>query len=98
MYGDDQSNKKLHIKERIKNLRLKLNMSQDRFGKKIGLSGKTVSAYETGKCTPPLKVLEKVSRIYGASFVTMGKNNHIELKSKLESIKLAVMELEERLL
>jgi DNA-binding XRE family transcriptional regulator len=29
-------------------------MSQDRFGKKIGVSGKTISAYETGKITPTL--------------------------------------------
>ena len=42
---------------KIKQFRLSKNMSQERFGKKIGLSGKSISAYETGICKPSLKVI-----------------------------------------
>jgi transcriptional regulator with XRE-family HTH domain len=46
---------------KIKMLRERLNMSQHRFGSKLGISGKTVSAYECGKCIPPVRILSKIS-------------------------------------
>jgi len=46
---------------KIKRTRLDKNMSQHRFGEKIGVSGKTISSYETGRAAPPLKVLEKMA-------------------------------------
>lgn len=55
---------KLKIPEQIKSLRIKLNMSQSRFGLRIGVSGKSISAYETGRCQPTLKVLKKISSVY----------------------------------
>ena len=49
----------------IKRIRQDSGMSQNRFGEKIGISGKTISAYETGRITPPLKVLERITVTYG---------------------------------
>ena len=49
------NNKEIIIAQKIKNIRLLKNLSQDRFGKKIGKSGKTISAYESGRCVPTLR-------------------------------------------
>lgn len=49
----------------IKKLRTDLKLSQTRFGKKIGISGKTVSAYEQGRALPSFKVFEKIAKAYG---------------------------------
>lgn len=54
----------LKLPLQIKNLREKLNLSQNRFGRKIGLSGKTISSYETGRAVPPVKVLNAISKAY----------------------------------
>jgi len=50
--------------EEIKKLRGELNLSQKRFGEKVGISSKTISAYETGRIIPPLKVMEKIAKTY----------------------------------
>ncbi len=36
------------------------NMTQERLGKKVGLSQKAISKYITGKSLPPLDVLDKI--------------------------------------
>ena len=51
----------MEIGLQIKNLRNRLNISQERFGKRIGLTGKTISAYETGKITPPIEIITSLS-------------------------------------
>ena len=38
----------------IKHIRDKRNLSQDKLGRKIGVCGKTVSAYEAGRIQPTL--------------------------------------------
>lgn len=40
------------IAERIKELRLEKNLSQEMFGKKLSLSQDTISLWETGKSLP----------------------------------------------
>ncbi|MBP8961075.1 helix-turn-helix transcriptional regulator [Patescibacteria group bacterium] len=52
----------------IKKLREELDLSQQRFAEKVGLSGKTISAYETGKIIPPLRVMEKIANTYNFDF------------------------------
>ena len=52
----------------IKKLREELDLSQQRFAEKVGLSGKTISAYETGKIIPPLRVMEKIAKTYNFDF------------------------------
>jgi transcriptional regulator with XRE-family HTH domain len=56
----------------IKKLRKELNLSQRRFGEKVGISGKTVSAYETGRIVPPLRVMEKIASTYNVDFEETG--------------------------
>mgnify|MGYP003939497845 CR=1 FL=1 len=59
-----------HIGQKIKRIRDNHNLSQDRFGKKIGLSGKTISAYETGRTNPPIKILQKIVAVYKTQLLT----------------------------
>ncbi len=73
----------------IKFLREKCNLSQHRFGKKVGVSGKSISSYETGRCTPTIKVLEEISKVYNVNLIS-GMN------SKDENLFKRVRELQEK--
>ena len=77
----------------IKNIRNKQNLSQTRFGKKIGISGKSISAYETDKTAPPLHVLEKISKAYNVSIFDIAPRQRREFELKLENILRDVNEL-----
>lgn len=81
----------MEIGDQIKKLRLKLNMSQDRFGKKIGVSGKTVSAYETGKITPPLETIYKISEEFEVNFF---KNSNREIERKINELQKSLQDLQ----
>lgn len=86
--------KQTELQIKIKLLRKKLNMSQDRFGLKIGVSGKSISAYETGKCIPPLKIIEKISEEYDTAFISMKSNRRNDLKDKINTLKQLLLDIE----
>ncbi|HZZ98702.1 MAG TPA: helix-turn-helix transcriptional regulator [Candidatus Saccharimonadia bacterium] len=46
---------------RIREARQRMNMSQQQLAAAIGVSDKTISAYEVGRVDPPLDTLEKLS-------------------------------------
>ena len=81
----------MEIGKQLKNLRIKLNISQDRFGKRIGLTGKTISAYETGKISPPIEVLNKISEEFEVNFV---KKTNREIERKIEELQRSLIELQ----
>ncbi len=85
----------LFIGNKIKQIRESKGLSQDRFGRKIGLTGKCISAYETGKSLPPLKVLENISASYGTAVICFGNPTKSTLESKLSEIKNTVTQIEE---
>lgn len=78
--------------EKIKRLRLSKNMSQERFGSKLGVSGKSISAYENNLCVPSLRVMENISNTYDISFIP--ENNKDNLTNKLQDLKKHLLELE----
>jgi len=90
-------NEHLTISKKIRVIREKYNISQERFGLKIGVSGKTVSAYETGRCTPTLKILEKISIIYDESFLQLKNTKKVELQEKILRIRDSLREIEDLL-
>jgi len=51
----------------IRRSRKRLGLSQNDLAKKLGVSGKTISAYETGRAIPPFPTLEKLASIMGLS-------------------------------
>jgi len=85
----------LKLSHQIKNLREKLNLSQNRFGRKIGLSGKTISSYETGRAIPPVKVLNAISKAYNigvlsGTYVSSGSSSVFDrvkdIQEKLDTL------------
>jgi transcriptional regulator with XRE-family HTH domain len=83
--------------KQIKKLRLEKGLSQDRFGHKIGLSGKTISAYETGKITPSLKVLERISQTYNVTISTPNLKTKKMVVEKLQQIQVQIKDIENSL-
>ena len=90
--------KNYEIAKKIKDIRLERNLSQDRFGKKIGKSGKTVSAYENGKCTPTFSVLDSISQVYDVTFVHLKKSKEEQLRDKIQNVREIIKDLEKTLL
>jgi len=91
----------------IKKARLQTDLSQHELAKKLGLSSKSVSAYETGRAIPPTFVLIKmaqitkvpVSEILGAK--TKEKTNarkYDKILEKLDSIEKRLEKVEKMLL
>lgn len=52
------------IAERIKELRLENKLSQEEFGKSLGLSQDTISLWERGKSLPNITDIIKIIEIY----------------------------------
>lgn len=83
------------IQHKIKEVRESLMLSQERFGKKIGVSGKTISAYENGRAKPSLKVLDAISNIYNVPIVKIRKTQKTTFFHRITRIKKSLTELEE---
>lgn len=50
------------VGQRIREARSRTNMSQQQLALSIGVSDKTVSAYEIGRVDPPIEILRKISK------------------------------------
>lgn len=85
----------LKISNKIKTLREKKGLSQDRFGSKIGVSGKSISAYETGRCMPPLKVLETISVVYDTAVFYIGDRKKESISEMISVLKKEISKIEE---
>jgi len=83
------------LAKKIKEIRNRHNMSQERFGRKIGVSGKTVSAYETGKCAPPIRILQAISKTFDFTILHMRNGKKDEMYEKLKSVKDSISALED---
>ncbi len=60
---DIQQQKKLtELALKIKSAREAAHLSQDALGGYIGVSDKSISAYEQSRSTPPLKKLQKIAK------------------------------------
>ncbi len=82
-----------NIGDKIRNIRNKAKLSQSRFGHKMGISGKTISAYETGKIEPPLRVLEAISDEYNENLITPPTQQKNKLLNNIETIESSLKEI-----
>jgi transcriptional regulator with XRE-family HTH domain len=75
----------------LKKLRLLAGLSQKELAKKLGISDKTISAYETGRAVPPSTTLLKLAKIIGipvsAIFDVKSKKSEDEIFKRLEFIE-----------
>lgn len=77
----------------IKKLREKLSLSQTRFGKKIGVNGKTICAYECARAKPSLKVYERIAEVYGVTLTEASKRKNAQIKELVAQIKAQLEQL-----
>jgi len=62
-----RTRKEEKMKEKIKEIRTNLNLTQKAFADKIGVSSASVKNYESGKCKPKEDVLDKICELGGIS-------------------------------
>ena len=64
----------------IANKRRELNLTQEQLGEKLGVSHKSVSKWETGKCMPDYSIIEPLCQILNTSIAELldGEENEKE--------------------
>lgn len=85
---------------RIREARKNAHLSQEELGKYIGVSDKSVSAYEQGRSTPPISKLKKIaeSTSHPLSYFTQEENQEALLVSKLANIERELAEVKKLLM
>lgn len=83
----------MNIALQIKTCRRNLNISQDRFGNKIGVSGKTVSAYETGRSYPSAKILRLLANEFDIYLENKTSHNKDFVLKKIRDLENNIYEL-----
>ena len=87
----------MRVCEQLRRLRCNLNLSQERFGRRLGISGKSVSAYETGRCVPTVRVLKQIADEFNVNFTEMSNDNRIHLNKRLEEMEISLLQLKSSL-
>jgi len=84
----------------LKELRKQNNMTQEQLGEKIGVTGKTVSRWETGTYLPPVECLKLLSEFYDISINELLAGERLSEDSYSqaaeENISAALEQLEQR--
>lgn len=85
---------------RIREARRNAHLSQEELGKYIGVSDKSVSAYEQGRSMPPITKLKKIAEAtnHPLSYFTQEDNQDALLASKLANIERELAEVKKLLL
>ena len=60
--------KEINVGLNIKILRLPYNLTQSKFGEKIGVSGSCIQHWETNYTEPDLSALRKMKEVFGISY------------------------------
>lgn len=83
--------------KRIKEARLRAGLSQQQLANSIGVSDKTISAYEVGRVDPPLESLEKLSgaTLHPIAYFIGDVQSNVE--AKLERIARELAEIRQAL-
>ncbi len=77
----------MRVCDQLKRLRCSLNLSQERFGSKVGISGKSVSAYETGRSMPTVKLLSQIANTYNVSFAEISNSDRTCLHQRIQELE-----------
>lgn len=87
--------KEINLAKKIRQARLDAGLSQTQLGSAIGLSDKSISAYEKGRATPPLDKLRAIARAtrHPLRYFTNG-----EVEEKAYSIEAKLASIEEQLM
>jgi transcriptional regulator with XRE-family HTH domain len=91
----DEKNKLPDLASRISTARANAHLSQHELGASIGVSDKSISAYEKGRSQPPLKNLQKIADAtqHPLTYFTQNENDDSEIAAKLLSIERELAEV-----
>lgn len=79
-----------YLADRIRAARQRASLSQDELGKILGISDKTISAYEVGRAVPPLPKLIKIADVTHhpiSYFSDESPGLRIEIEDRLQVIE-----------
>jgi transcriptional regulator with XRE-family HTH domain len=88
----------------LRKARLAADLTQEDLAEKIGVSNKTISAYETGRAIPPTSVLIEIAKVTGVSISKIISNDKVsyfrhenmnKLDQKLTELENRVSNLEQ---
>jgi len=87
------------LARRIRNARRETRLSQAALAKGIGVSDKSVSAYEQSRSTPPIAKLKKIAEYtrHPLSYFTDDDSSDAEVAQKLVSIERELAEVKKLL-
>ena len=87
------------LSERIRKARKEARLSQHDLGENIGVSDKSISAYEQGRSTPPIKNLKKIAQAtkHPFAYFTQEDSDEATLAAKLLSIERELAEVKKLL-
>ena len=92
----------IFLSKNIKSARRRVNLSQKDLASQLGISEKTVSAYETGRAIPPSTMLAKISTITKVSLSELaGVTEPVTNKSisdRLDNVENRLSNIEQVLL
>ncbi len=87
------------LSERIRKARKEARLSQQDLGENIGVSDKSISAYEQGRSIPPIKNLKKIAQAtrHPFAYFTQEETDETTLATKLLSIERELAEVKKLL-
>lgn len=91
--------KTVDIAKRIRQAREEAHLSQEELAEAVGVSDKSISAYEKGRANPPLNKLKMIaqSTSHSLHYFTDENIDQATLASKLESIEKQFQEVKKLL-
>jgi transcriptional regulator with XRE-family HTH domain len=80
----------MSIGKRIRDLRKELGLTQNQFGKKLGIHGRQLARYEEGVNTPSIDVLMKIADYCEVSldFLAYGVDKKLAKRSQIDDTEL----------
>jgi transcriptional regulator with XRE-family HTH domain len=89
----------LDLAKRIKSARESARLSQQELGNHIGVSDKSISAYEKGRSIPPVEKLQKIADLtaHPLTYFTDQNANEALITSKLATVEKELAEIKKLL-
>jgi transcriptional regulator with XRE-family HTH domain len=99
MKHDNKKDELSELAKRIRTARENAHLSQQELANGIGVSDKSISAYEKGRSYPPLKNLQKISDAtnHPLTYFTQEDNANDAIAAKLLSIERELAEVKKLL-
>ncbi|ABR30267.1 helix-turn-helix domain-containing protein [Thermosipho melanesiensis] len=75
----------MDLGEKIKQLRLERDISQEQLAKRLGISRESISHYENNRIVPPVHILREIAKIFNVSVNYFFEEEHYDKNVKGES-------------